>query len=103
MDLKHLIDSEERLREHYGAPMERALMKQKDSLDLPSKEFIEQSPFLCLSTSSPDGSGDCSPKGDPPGFVKIVDDKTIVIPDRKGNNRLDSLVSFCRESDRNVS
>ncbi|MBI2519746.1 MAG: pyridoxamine 5'-phosphate oxidase family protein [Bdellovibrio sp.] len=94
MKFKKIISSEKQLREFYGAPNERSLLKQKDALDLPSKEFIQQSPFLCLATTNPNGSTDCSPKGDQPGFVKIVDDKTIVIPDRKGNNRLDSLVNI---------
>ena len=97
MNRNNIIETEEQLRELYEAPMERAILKQKSELDKPSKEFIQHSPFLVLSTISPDGFGDCSPKGDPEGFVEIIDDKTIAIPDRKGNNRLDSLVNITRD------
>lgn len=93
----HLITSEAELRKYFDRPIERAIKKQKSELDIPSKEFIKESPFLCLATISPNASADCSPKGDAPGFVKIVNDKQIIIPDRKGNNRLDSLVNILHE------
>src|SRR6267154_3271798 len=54
------------------------------------RALIEASPFFALATSGPDGL-DCSPRGDPRGFVRVLDDKTILIPDRRGNNRIDSL------------
>ncbi len=85
------IDNEEELREHFGEPMELALLKELGKLDKHCKEFINRSPFLCIGTSSSSGSADVSPRGDPPGFVKIIDDNTIFIPDRPGNNRLDTL------------
>jgi len=55
------------------------------------REFISRSPFLCLSTQHANGSADVSPRGDAAGFVRILDSKTLAIPDRPGNNRLDSL------------
>ena len=91
------ITTEAELRELYPMPSGRALQKQQTKLDEPAKKFIRAAPFLCLATSRPDGSADCSPKGDPAGFVRIIDDKTLAIPDRKGNNRLDSLTNILRE------
>jgi PPOX class probable FMN-dependent enzyme len=88
------IENVAELRELYGLPMELAVKKVKNHLDSRSKSFIEIAPFLCLSTIDLNGSADCSPKGDPGGFVRILDDRTIAIPDRKGNNRLDSLVNI---------
>lgn len=85
------ISSSEVLRELYGAPMELALKKQQHQLDMHSRMFLELSPFAILATSSGNGYTDCSPRGDHPGFIQILDDETIVIPDRAGNNRLDSL------------
>lgn len=85
------INNEEELREHFGEPMELALLKELGKLDKHCKEFISRSPFLCIGTSSTSGSADVSPRGDPPGFVQILDDNTIFIPDRPGNNRLDTL------------
>ena len=60
-------------------------------LDNYCREFITRSPFLCLSTQHADGTADVSPRGDPAGFVRIIDQRTLAIPDRPGNNRLDSL------------
>jgi PPOX class probable FMN-dependent enzyme len=74
------------LREIYPEPTGVAVEKQLAALDQHCRNFIANSPFLVMGTD-----GDVSPKGDNPGFVQIVDDKTIVIPDRKGNNRMDSL------------
>lgn len=74
------------LRGIYPEPKGGPLDKQMASLEKHSRRFIELSPFLVLATA-----GDASPKGDPPGFVKVIDDKTILIPDRRGNNRLDSM------------
>lgn len=97
MEITNILETESDLRSFYGEPMKNSVLKVKDALDAPSKEFIADSPFLCLATVSPDGAGDCSPKGDPPGFVKILDDKTIAIPDRMGNNRLDSLSNLIQD------
>jgi PPOX class probable FMN-dependent enzyme len=80
------------LREQYGAPLERARLKTLRKLDSHCRRFIELSPFVCLGTSSADGA-DVTPRGDHPGFVHILDDSTLAIPDWPGNNRLDSLTN----------
>jgi uncharacterized protein len=85
------IDSKEILRAQYGAPSERSLQKEMTRLDAHCRNFIALSPFLVIATSGTDGLGDCSPRGDAPGFVAVLDDATILIPDRLGNNRTDSL------------
>lgn len=94
LDEAYVIRAEQDLRQHYRVPSQRALDKQLERLEQHGKRFIQHSPFLCISTSSEDGWADCSPKGDAPGFVKILDDQTIAIPDRPGNNRLDSLTNL---------
>jgi hypothetical protein len=81
------LDALERL---YDKPSERAVLKQLDRLDGPCRAFIAASPFLILGTVGHDGA-DCSPRGDQPGFVTVADDKTLLLPDRRGNNRIDSL------------
>ena len=78
------------LENHYGLAVERALWKEIDHINAHYAQFIAASPFVILATYGTDGL-DCSPRGDPPGFVRIVDEKTLLIPDRRGNNRLDSL------------
>ncbi|MBV1880087.1 MAG: pyridoxamine 5'-phosphate oxidase family protein [Pseudomonadales bacterium] len=86
-----MIESMEELRELYGSPMDMVLKKQKSELDKYSIKFLSLSVFSVLSTSSKDGKLDCSPRGDHQGFIQALDAKTIAIPDRPGNNRLDSL------------
>ena len=81
------------LRELYGPPSERASQKILPSLDKHSKKFIENSSLLILGTSNK-ASLDLSPKGDPNGFVKIIDKNTIELPDRPGNNRIDGLLNI---------
>lgn len=78
------------LRECYPEPLERAVLKTRRSLDHHMRRFIALAPFLCLGTSSDEGA-DVSPRGDAPGFVHVLDDATLLIPDWPGNNRLDSL------------
>lgn len=75
----------------YPEPSPLAKAKQIDHLDKHCRRFIELSPFLCLATSNAQGKSDVTPRGDPPGFVKVLDDNTLAIPDRPGNNRIDSL------------
>jgi PPOX class probable FMN-dependent enzyme len=79
------------LRALLGAPSERAVRKQLGALDAHCRAFVERSPFMLLGTSGLDGRCDVSPKGDLPGFVLIEDDTTLLIPDRPGNKRFDSL------------
>ena len=88
------IESEEQLRNIYGFPKGRLKDKQLSALEKHSIHFLEHSPFFLLSTYARSGSVDCSPRGGNPGFVNIVSETCIVIPDAKGNNRLDSLVNI---------
>lgn len=90
------ITSESALRALYAAPGERALRKQLDHLDGHCRRFIELSPFLVLASTDGAGRMDASPRGGPPGFVSVLDEKTLLIPDSKGNNRLDSLANLLR-------
>lgn len=94
-----VIASEDELRDNYGEPMDIALMKQLGKLDAHCKDFISRSPFLCIGTSAADGKADVSPRGDPPGFVQVLDDNTIFIPDRPGNNRLDTMSNIVANPD----
>lgn len=85
------IDSLEALREHYREPAQRSLDKEIDHLDGHCRDFIAHAPFAALATVSADGRVDISPKGGPAGFVKVLDDSTLAVPDMSGNNRLDSM------------
>lgn len=85
------IDTPDKLRGLYGHATGRAVSKEITKLEAHSKRFIELSPFLVMATSRPDGLADASPKGDHPGFVQVLDDETVAIPDRPGNNRLDTM------------
>lgn len=91
-----VVDDEGRLRELYAEPGDRAIRKVQDHLDRHCRDFIAHSPFLCIGSSRPDGHADVSPRGDPPGFVLVVDDHTLLIPDRPGNNRLDTVTNLFR-------
>ena len=78
------------LKALYGEPSEPAIAKEIDYVHPHYRAMIEAAPFMVMATSGPDGL-DVSPRGDPPGFVVVEDDKTLLIPDRRGNNRCDSL------------
>ncbi|TGG95434.1 pyridoxamine 5'-phosphate oxidase family protein [Natronospirillum operosum] len=84
------ITTREQLRSAFEATHEVAIRKVLRSMDEHSRRFIEKSPFLLIGSQDASGNGDVSPKGDFPGFVKILDSKTLAIPDRPGNNRLDT-------------
>jgi PPOX class probable FMN-dependent enzyme len=84
------VTAETTLRESYASPSERAARKTLQKLDPHMRRLISLSPFLCLGTSS-DSGADVTPRGDSPGFVHVLDDTTLLIPDWPGNNRLDSL------------
>ena len=86
-----MIGAEEALRSLIGEPSALVQSKIADRLNDLTRQFIERSPFLCLATSAADGSCDVSPKGDPAGFVRILDDRTLLLPDRPGNRLADSL------------
>jgi len=85
------ITSLDALRALYGTPGERAVKKQLSALDRHCRRFIELSPFLVLATTGATGTMDASPRGGVPGFIKIPDERTLLVPDAPGNNRLDSL------------
>jgi len=85
------ITDESALRELLGAPSELVQAKVCDRLNDLTRQFVDRSPFLCLATSSPDGTCDVSPRGDPPGFVRVLDERTLLLPERPGNRLADSL------------
>jgi PPOX class probable FMN-dependent enzyme len=82
---------EESLRALLGEPSDAVRSKVADRLNELTRQFVERSPFLCLATSAADGTCDVSPRGDPAGFVRILDDRTLLLPDRPGNRLADSL------------
>ena len=86
----HRVTSLAQLAAIYGEPSGPAVVKEIDHVNAQYRAFIEAAPFFALATSGPDGM-DCSPRGDPPGFVRVHDEKTLLVPDRRGNNRIDSL------------
>jgi PPOX class probable FMN-dependent enzyme len=88
------ITDEQALRHLFHAQTPLAIHKVQGSLDQHAQAFIRRSPFLCMGTQNPNGKADVSPRGDPVGFVKILDQRTLAIPDRPGNNRLDSLANI---------
>ncbi|MDF2367243.1 MAG: pyridoxamine 5'-phosphate oxidase family protein, partial [Sneathiella sp.] len=90
------ITSVEELYSVYKPPAERAVQKEIPRLDKHCRDFIALSPFLVMSTDGGDGTADASPRGDAPGFVTVLDDNTLALPDRPGNNRLDSLLNILR-------
>jgi hypothetical protein len=87
----YVVRSEDELRDIAGTPGARSLAKQHDSLDVHDRAFIALSPLILMSTSGVDGRCDVSPKGDAPGFVLVIDEHRLVIPDRPGNKRLDGM------------
>lgn len=90
------IDTVEQLETLYGATNEASLVKESDRLTPHYRAYIEASPFLALATVGPEGL-DCSPRGDRDEVVRIADDKTLLLPDRRGNNRVDSLRNVVRD------
>ena len=74
----------------YSEPVPTSIIKEVDHLTELHSAYIEASPFVLVATSGPGGL-DCSPRGDPPGFVRVADERTLLLPDRRGNNRLDTL------------
>lgn len=92
----HRITSEAELDALYGTSPPAAIMKEISYISDHYRAFIEASPFVILATSGPEGL-DCSPRGDPKGFVRVADPKTLMIPDRRGNNRVDSLRNIVRD------
>lgn len=86
----HKVTDIGRLEALYGMPAKRSITKEVDYLTEGYQALIEASPFVLLATVGPEGT-DCTPRGDPAGFVRVADDRTLLLPDRRGNNRLDNL------------
>jgi len=93
-----VIETESGLRETYAAPSDMVQKKILHRLDRHARAFIALSPFVVLATHGP-GGADCSPRGDAPGFVKVEDDTTLLLPDRRGNNLIDSLRNVAQSPD----
>ena len=91
-----VIATVEQLEAIYGQPNDASTVKVADRITPSYRVLIEKSPFAALATSGPEGL-DCSPRGDLPGFIRIHDDKTLMMPDRRGNNRIDSLRNIVRD------
>jgi len=92
----HLVRGEAELRRIYSEPSRGVREKAIDHIDDFAKRFIALSPFLCIGTSRPDDLADVSPRGGEPGFVEVLDSKQLALPDRPGNNRLDTLTNLIR-------
>lgn len=93
MSIVRTVDELEAL---YGLPQETSTAKEVDRLTPEYRAMIEASPFAMLATAGPEGL-DCSPRGDRPGFVRVADERTLLLPDRRGNNRIDSLRNIVRD------
>ena len=94
MAAPHTVVDEARLRELVGYPTELVAAKVVDRLNDLTRQFIELSPFVCIATTRPEGGMDVSPRGDPPGFVRILDEQTLLIPERPGNRIADTLTNL---------
>ena len=92
----HLVTTMEQLVALYGKPHGPAVVKEIDHISPGYRQLIEAAPFVAIATGGPEGL-DCSPKGDAPGFVRILDEKTLAIPDRPGNNRIDGFRNILRD------
>src|SRR5258706_2573863 len=90
---RRTIERESELRDVIGAPSALVESKIADRLNDLTRQFIERSPFVCVATVSEDGGLDVSPRGDPAGFVRILDERTLLIPERPGNKIADSLTN----------
>lgn len=90
------IETIEELRQLYGAASDGALKKQLTRIDTHAARFLARAPFALIASQDTAGNADVTPKGDGPGFVKLLDDHTLALPDRPGNNRLDSWQNVIR-------
>jgi PPOX class probable FMN-dependent enzyme len=90
----HVISDEAQLRAIIGQPAETVLLKIADHINAVTAAFIEQSPFVVIATANPDGGLDVSPRGDPAGFVRILDAQTLLLPERPGNRIADTLTNL---------
>ena len=92
----HTITTLDALKALYGEPNPRSISKELDHITPNYQRFIERSPFVVVASVGEDGL-DCSPRGDPAGFVRVRDQRTVLIPDRRGNNRVDTLSNLVRD------
>src|SRR3954464_4117127 len=90
-EFQDVVESAAAVREVLGPPSERVLAKVRRTLDAPCRAFIAASPFVLVASADAAGALDISPKGDPAGFVRVLDDATLAIPDRTGNRRADTF------------
>lgn len=93
---KNIVSSIEELEAIYGEPLPQSLVKEIDYISDHYRSFIEKSQFMVLASVAEEGL-DCSPRGDPAGFVRVVEQKRVMIPDRRGNNRIDTLRNIVRD------
>jgi uncharacterized protein len=91
-----IATTEELERLYTDAPYGPAVFKETDYVTPEYRKLIEAAPFCVVATCGPEGL-DCSPRGDPPGFIRVVNERTLLIPDRRGNNRIDSLRNLVRD------
>ena len=89
-----MLGDEGKLRELIGSPTELVQRKVADRLNDLTRQFVERSPFVCVATASPAGGLDVSPRGDPAGFVRIIDERTLLLPERPGNKLADTLTNL---------
>ncbi len=94
--MSDILRTEAELEAIYGRPVEASTVKEVNWITPHYRAYIEASPYATLATSGPEGL-DCSPRGDRPGFVRVHDEKTLMLPDRRGNNRIDSLRNIVRD------
>src|SRR5437763_14940155 len=91
------IAHEAELREIVGSPQGIVLEKITNRLNGLTRQFVERSPFVCVATTRPDGGLDVSPRGDPPGFARILDERTLLLPERPGNRIADTLTNLLHD------
>ena len=94
--MSYIVTTEAELEALYGLPSGPAVFKEIDHISGHYRAFIDAAPFVVVATSGPEGL-DCTPRGDPAGFVRVVDKQTVMMPDRRGNNRLDTLRNLVRD------
>jgi hypothetical protein len=92
------ITDEQQLRAVIGSPSELVAGKIADRLNHLIRQFVERSPFVCVATTRPDGGVDVSPRGDPPGFARILDERTLLLPERPGNRIADTLTNLLHDA-----
>src|SRR6516165_9601104 len=92
----HIVTSVDALERIYGQPFGPSIAKETNRITAHYRAFIEAAPFFALASAGPDGM-DCSPRGDAPGFVRVIGEKTLLIPDRRGNNRIDTLRNILQD------